>query len=205
MALKKAVVKYRNISLDEEYTSFQAFLAQPSPKPPQAPKMSLYKRFKPKTTNLVRIYDNSYCSSLKIPISKDNSSFYASTEDDGFITRYGGRSLSLSGCYLPGSEEYAVIESASILLFYTGGMDLNLLSKPFIINTTTFKEYSLEELQKSGIVNVEQIELIQKTLNKSKSRFEKRREIENKGGLAQYITFLRGMQQHIMSQSKLVD
>lgn len=150
----------------------------------------------------MRVYDNSYCTSLLLPASQDKTTLYTSCDDDSFIHRRGGESLVLSGYYLPDNEEYALIDSASINLFYDNGWSMKLLERPFIINTSTFKEYTVKELLKNKVLSEAKMAEVEKALNARKVIYGKREEIESKGGLAKYVSFLREMQDHIKEVAK---
>ena len=165
---------------------------------------SLYKKVKPSTSSLVRAYDNSYFTSILIPVSKDRSKLYTSEADDSFIDIYGGMSISISGYYLAGTEEYAVIDYVTLPLFFADGEHLNLLASPFIMHTVSFKEYNVDELLKSGVLSESNVGKVKEVLGKKRKQYKIRPEVESKGGVSYYVTYLRSMQEHIKSKAEQI-
>jgi hypothetical protein len=158
-------------------------------------KMSLYHKYK----SSPNIYDNSYCTTLNLPTSPDRKSLYSSIQDDHFIDRNSGKPLYISGYYLCGSDEYAIINRAVIPFFNPQSGDLRLLSKPFIMNTNTFKQVSVQDLIDLNIITSEYAHKIQSFIDTTHINYQECPEVQLHGGLPSYISFLKNMYDHIVS------
>jgi hypothetical protein len=124
--------------------------------------------------------DTMYVTTLRMGVPRASSVLYYG--EDELIADDGGASLIISGKYIDGTR-YVIVDQVMSFLYHKNGDNLNLLSKPYILDTRTF----------------EAIENDKYTLPSPK---DDPNVFEVEGGIENYITSLFNAQPQIMKIAK---
>ncbi len=124
--------------------------------------------------------DTMYVTSLRMGVPRASPVLYYG--EDELVADNGGASLTISGTYIDGTR-YVIVDQIMSFLYYKNGNNLNLLSKPYILDTHTF----------------EAIENDKYTLPSPKDDINV---FEVEGGIENYITSLFNAQPQILKIAK---
>lgn len=149
-------------------------------------------------------FSYSYITTLWNGLDNGTLRLYSGPQDDGDITAYGGKYLTLAGCFFA-DKTHVLIEEVYSDCYFANGHRLTLCSAPFIMNAKTRKVVSVETMKKLGMgaeparrpgsrKTVPNWETLRKC-----DRSSEIAAIVARGGIARYIEWIFTQQAHIRS------
>ena len=149
-------------------------------------------------------FSYSYISTLWLGLDNGTLRLYSGPQDDAEISAYGGKTLTVAGCFFA-DKTHVIIEEVYSDCYYANGHRLVLCSSPFIINAKTRKVVSVETMKKLGM-GAEPAR--RPGSRKTPPNWEVLRKLDRsseiaaivaRGGIARYIEWLFSQQAHIRS------
>lgn len=149
-------------------------------------------------------FSYSFISTLWLGLDNGTLRLYSGPKDDADISPYGGKHLTVAGCYFA-DKTHVLIEEVYSDCYFANGHRLVICSAPFIMHAKTRKVVSVETMKKLGMgpeptrrpgsrKNVPNWAAL-RTVDRSSEIPA----IIARGGIARYIEWLFSQQAHIMA------
>ncbi len=149
-------------------------------------------------------FSYSYITTLWLGLDNGTLRLYSGPQDDAEISAYGGKTLTLAGCFFA-DKTHVLIEEVYSDCYFANGHRLVICSAPFIMNAKTRKVVSVETMKKLGMgaeptrrpgsrKSVPNWEVLRRL-----DRSSEIAAIVARGGIARYIEWLFSQQTHIRS------